>query len=387
MPGGLDDDKRTGLDPGARPGTTVFKHGLHDMAGIVTVAQWVAMRLAEGHTSAGDVEMPPAAVHDLEVLQRMFTTLVQIMESLRREEEIIVKEVFNLGEWTKSVITALSGPSAQFIAINFDCPEEVPVYADKTAIWRAVHNILKNAIEVLIQEIVTERRMDGRIDVRVYVDADQMVHIEIKDNGPGIPSNIREHLFENGATTKKAEEGHGLGLARTAEVINQHQGRIDVKSQSGSTIFDLVIPRGDISIRPKLGKLEVPEVLRTGTQFIILDDEACIRELFAAILTNIAIQRPLLQSMSLGDFRQKITGLSKDLNWVLFLDGIFHGGTPSEAVDIIKALNPNAKIIYSSGSQPTDEIRDLVDAVLLKPLSIDDLVTVLSSLNLIAELK
>ncbi len=127
----------------------VRKHGLHDIANLLLNATQILTALSEGHTSEGEVEVPPQVIHDIQVLRRVVATLANIATSLKEGKEIVRKEVFNLGDWVSDVVHALNGPSTQFLNIEFDCPETVMIYADKTAIWRAVHNILKNAIDVL----------------------------------------------------------------------------------------------------------------------------------------------------------------------------------------------------------------------------------------------
>ncbi len=70
------------------------------------------------------------------------------------------------------------------------------------------------------------------------------VQIRIRDNGPGIPDDIVEKIFNPFFTTKPTNQGTGLGLAITSDIIREHGGTIEVSSQPGEyTEMVLVIPK------------------------------------------------------------------------------------------------------------------------------------------------
>jgi GAF domain-containing protein len=75
------------------------------------------------------------------------------------------------------------------------------------------------------------------------------VEIRIRDNGTGIPADVREKMFNPFFTTKPAGEGTGLGLSMTHDiVVKQHGGRIDVATEPGQfTEFIIVLPRASRS--------------------------------------------------------------------------------------------------------------------------------------------
>jgi len=73
------------------------------------------------------------------------------------------------------------------------------------------------------------------------------VEIRIRDNGAGIPPDVREKIFNPFFTTKPTGEGTGLGLSMTHDIIvKQHGGRIDVETEPGVfTEFIVTLPRGN----------------------------------------------------------------------------------------------------------------------------------------------
>ena len=80
------------------------------------------------------------------------------------------------------------------------------------------------------------------------------MEIRIRDNGTGIPPEVKEKMFNPFFTTKPAGEGTGLGLSMTHDIIvKQHGGTIDVATRPGQfTEFTIVLPRA--SRPPRQGR-------------------------------------------------------------------------------------------------------------------------------------
>jgi signal transduction histidine kinase len=73
----------------------------------------------------------------------------------------------------------------------------------------------------------------------------ECVEIRIRDNGVGIPLDVKEKMFDPFFTTKPPGEGTGLGLSMSHDiVVKQHGGRIDVETEPGAfTEFTVTLPR------------------------------------------------------------------------------------------------------------------------------------------------
>ena len=82
------------------------------------------------------------------------------------------------------------------------------------------------------------------------------VEIRIRDNGTGIPADVREKMFNPFFTTKPAGEGTGLGLSISHDIIvKQHAGSIEVDTQPGEfTEFRIVLPRAAAFLGPSGGR-------------------------------------------------------------------------------------------------------------------------------------
>ena len=110
-------------------------------------------------------------------------------------------------------------------------------------ISRAFLNILTNACQA-IEEKCAELGADYEPELGISSRRlDDAVEFTIRDNGPGIPADLRQRMFEPFVTTKDTGKGTGLGLSLTADIITRHGGHIDVDSEVGVfTEFRIRLP-------------------------------------------------------------------------------------------------------------------------------------------------
>jgi signal transduction histidine kinase len=124
---------------------------------------------------------------------------------------------------------------AQDVVIDADTdPAEVEV--DTMRLLRALQNLVGNAVQAV------QSRAGGRIDLRTWV-ADSVLNISVRDNGPGLPPEVKARLFEPFVTHGKIG-GTGLGLAIVKNVVLAHRGKITVDTQPGQgTEFHIRLPQ------------------------------------------------------------------------------------------------------------------------------------------------
>jgi signal transduction histidine kinase len=70
----------------------------------------------------------------------------------------------------------------------------------------------------------------------------EFVKVDIIDDGPGIPDDIRSRIFDPFFTTKEMGKGTGMGLEVVQRIVHQHNGSIKVKSEPGRTEFIVCFP-------------------------------------------------------------------------------------------------------------------------------------------------
>ena len=137
---------------------------------------------------------------------------------------------------------AHSGPLASRLNnlnINafFTAEDETPaVSGDPRALDQVFQNLVRNSVDAM-------EAKGGTLAIRVEpvrnMPARPQVMITVSDDGPGIPDEIRERIFEPFVSTKT--QGTGLGLAIIKRIITAHHGWIRVNSFPGATMFEITL--------------------------------------------------------------------------------------------------------------------------------------------------
>lgn len=134
------------------------------------------------------------------------------------------------------------------ITLNFNSIEaEIILYLDRDKIEKIITNILSNAFKFTPE--------GGRIEVTLSKD-DKYVNTIISDTGIGIPkekmSKIFDRFYQVDGSHTREQEGTGIGLALTKELVDIHKGKIDVESEeSKGTTFTFSIPLGKEHLLPE----------------------------------------------------------------------------------------------------------------------------------------
>jgi two-component system nitrogen regulation sensor histidine kinase GlnL len=124
-------------------------------------------------------------------------------------------------------------------------PSLPPVYGRRDLLVQALLNLVKNAAEAVSAddaEIVlsTGYRQGVRLTAPSGDRLELPLVIAVGDNGPGIPEDLRTHLFDPFVTGKAG--GTGLGLALVAKIVGDHGGVIEFDSEPRGTVFRLMLP-------------------------------------------------------------------------------------------------------------------------------------------------
>lgn len=119
---------------------------------------------------------------------------------------------------------------------------EIPIIAEDFS--RVILNICNNAFDAMKDKVknMNGEAYDPKLTVRT-VKKGSKVSIDIEDNGPGIPEDLKAKILQPFFTTKKGTQGTGLGLSITNDIINAHGGQINIESEPGSTCFTITLSK------------------------------------------------------------------------------------------------------------------------------------------------
>jgi two-component system NtrC family sensor kinase len=197
-----------------------------------------SLALVRQLTADKDVKLERALDRIERNVERCGAVISDLLE-FSGKREIDRKSVW-IDAWMKETLSQLRIPADIVLDQELHATDEVELDSDR--LRQAIGNLVQNAVQAL--KNATRHAAEGsprRIIVRTEV-AGPHVRISIADTGPGIPSDVLPRIFEPLFTTKAFGVGLGLPIAR--QIVEQHDGRVDVttRARDGTTVT-VLLPR------------------------------------------------------------------------------------------------------------------------------------------------
>ncbi len=226
-------------------------------------------------------------------------------------------------------------------------------------IKKIVMNLIWNASEAIdgagTVTIATENRyVDKPLRGYSYVIEGEYTVLSVSDDGAGISADDIERIFEPFYTKKvMGRSGTGLGLAVTWNVIRDHGGYIDVKSDRNGTSFEVYLPITRIDVSDESISAPPDDYTGHGEAILVVDDVETQREMSCKMLDKLGYK---VNAMSSGE--DAVEYLKEHTADLILLDMIMDPGINGrETYERILAIHPRQKAIIVSGFAATDEVK------------------------------
>ncbi|HEV7268087.1 MAG TPA: ATP-binding protein [Falsiroseomonas sp.] len=200
-----------------------------------------AAQLLEQGASEADRELCLLIQDEADRIKNLVERMDMFSERPVERQEVNIHEVL---DHVRRI--ALSGFAAHLRILQEYDPSLPPVWGNRDLMVQVLLNLVKNAAEAVDAregeiQLITAYHHGVRIAVpgsseRVHLP----LQVQVRDNGPGIPEEVRATLFEPFVTTKRG--GQGLGLALVAKLVTDQGGLIECDSRPGRTAFRLSLP-------------------------------------------------------------------------------------------------------------------------------------------------
>jgi two-component system cell cycle sensor histidine kinase/response regulator CckA len=311
-----------------------------------------------------DTELPDKFRRKVDMIKdqvyRASNLTKQMLDFSRKS--IYQKQVINLVQFMKEVISLLKRTLPENIKINFRYDEEHLIYADATSIQQVIMNLAINARDAMPEggnlsfeirrteppeEIFMPISQREIIDRKELMDK-QWIVISVADTGVGIPENIIDKIFEPFFTTKPRGKGTGLGLSQVYGIIREHGGYVNVKSSVGKgTTFYIYLPEFvSEEVKPELNEEENEFISGQGEVILLVEDDPEVIEVNCQILESLNYR--VLKATD-GFSAIEVYRENKDKIDVVISDFLMPGMNGYELYKRLREINPDVKFIILSG--------------------------------------
>ncbi|EPG65974.1 histidine kinase N-terminal 7TM domain-containing protein [Leptospira wolffii] len=176
---------------------------------------------------------PEQCVDTIKTAVERSAKIVYALRSFAHFESSHKKRLFSLKENVETVLTLYQNLFKHGVEVSTsleNIPEFLGFPDDLMHLWT---NIIMNSVQAMSYK--------GTLQINAALKGKEVI-VSLRDNGPGIPAEVQDKVFEAFFTTKALGEGSGLGLDIAKRIVEKHKGRIWFESSPGNTIFYVGLP-------------------------------------------------------------------------------------------------------------------------------------------------
>jgi signal transduction histidine kinase len=186
--------------------------------------RWMAAGCAARRLTA-EIQQASSRIYDLVAAIKGFTQM---------DRESVAEPVKLAQGLADTLVVLRAKAKSKSIGVTIRVDQDLPCVngfgGELNQIWA---NLIDNALDASNE--------GGRVDVVARREGDHVI-VEITDDGPGIPSEIRDRIFDPFFTTKPVGKGTGLGLDIVRRLVQRHNGQIELDVKPGRTQFRVILP-------------------------------------------------------------------------------------------------------------------------------------------------
>ncbi len=257
------------------------------LSGILGYAQLAMMNLKEPAKAKGHMS------HIVQGAQRAAELTQQILTFSRQTE--YEKQPLNLYLVVKEALKLLRSSIPTTIEINESIVSRAKVLADATQMHQVIMNLCTNAYHAMGDAGGTMTVQLDEIEISAAKDIfdhdikpGRYFELEVSDTGVGMDDKTLLKAFDPYFTTKAFGKGTGFGLALVHAIIEEHEGYINVKSETGKgTSFYIYLPVIDADTLQQTAKQEEKAIVGGTETIMVVDDEEDIRWIVKEFLADI----------------------------------------------------------------------------------------------------
>jgi two-component system, cell cycle sensor histidine kinase and response regulator CckA len=258
-----------------------------------------------------------------------------------------VVERLDLSRQAQGIASLLEASIPKNVSLVLDLAAGLPpIEGDSGQIHQVIMNLVINAAEATAPN-------PGKVRVATYLEDSgekSRVVLEVRDWGHGMDEDTCSRIFDPFFTTKFT--GRGLGLAAVSGIVRSHKAEIRVDSSIGEgTTFQVFFPAA-MGAAPRR-RQETPALKKGSGTVLVVDDEEIVRR-----IATLALQRSGYTVLTAANGREAIETLSLNPQVdVLVLDLMMPVMSGWEALEHLRRIKPNVKVVASSGYTEAEAMR------------------------------
>jgi len=352
-------------------------HDFNNMLAGITGNLYLANKLAEDNPELS------TKLNNIEQLSNRAAQMISQMLTFARKG-IVQMQTLSLSSFTKEAIKLSRVSVPENIIFHYTIEsDDLLIQGDVTQLQQVIMNLLNNARDALASTEEPEIELSLKI---FHADQafrtrhpdmcmNQLVQLSVRDNGCGIEAQNIEHIFDPFYTSKDVGEGTGLGLSMCFGAVQSHDGVIEVESTVGKgSTFHVYLPLLEDKALDNRVAVSDDDWQAHGETILIADDEQCVRESIAEVLTDIGYH--VLQAPD-GKKALEIFAAHKGEIQLAILDIVMpYLGGPKLA-EKLRLTHPNLPILFATGYDKEHVLNSSASVsnseVITKPFKFDEL--------------